>query len=128
MRITTTIHLEDTTTLGCTSRVTASRMMRRIPIMLVLGWIVWLQATRGDLDVKRPRETDWERVGPHTTLDECEKALAFQADAFEFMLKKRDPHTKRHGAAFLSHDATYLYAHEFFCLPDTTDPRESKPK
>jgi hypothetical protein len=96
--------------------------------ILLLGWIVWLQATRGDLDFKRPRETDWERIGPHTTLDECEKALAIQADAFEFVLKKRDQDAKRHGNAFLSHDSTYLYTHEFVCLSDTVDPREPKVK
>ena len=89
---------------------------------MMFGWVIWVQASKTDLDFKRPRVTDWERVGPHPTLDECEKALAFQADAFEFIVKKRDPDAKRHGTAFLSHDSMYLYGHEFLCLPDTVDP------
>jgi hypothetical protein len=95
-------------------------------VSLLFGWIVWLQASKGDLDLTRQRVTDWERVGSYPNADECEKALAFQADAFEFLLKRRDPDTRRHGSAFLSHDSTSLYVHEFSCLPDTVDPRGGK--
>src|SRR5437879_1316685 len=98
-------------------------------LALMFGWIVWIQASKVELDPKRPRVSDWERVttdSAYGTLDECEKALAFQVDAFEFMLRKRNPDAKRHGKAFLSHDDAYLYGHEFFCLSETVDPRGPK--
>jgi hypothetical protein len=98
-------------------------------VAVMFGWIVWIQASKYDLDSKRHMVGAWEPVSmSHMTLEECEKALAFQANIFEFILKQRDPDAKRHGRAFLSHDNTYLYSHEFFCLPDTVDPRRPKGK
>jgi len=95
--------------------------------VLLLGWVVWIQASKRDLDLKLPRTTDWETTGKiYSTLEECESASAIQADAFEFILKKRDPEAKRHGMGFVSHDDAYLYSHEFVCLADTVDPRGPK--
>lgn len=99
--------------------------------LMTFGWILWLQASKGDFDRTLPRVTDWERLNtgePYATLEECEKALTFHADAFEFLIKHRDPDAKRHGKAFVSHDSTSLYGHEFFCLADTVDPPGSKRK
>ena len=110
--------------------------MRRLPptkcrmlIALMVGWIVWVQASKRDLDLSGPRTSEWFQAttgGTYPTRDECERVLAIQADALEIILKKRDPEAKRHDKAILSHDASYLYSHEFFCLPDTTDPRGPK--
>jgi hypothetical protein len=95
---------------------------------LMLGWAIWIQADKRDLDLKIPKVTHWQQVNTHATLNECKEALALQADYFEFIIKKRDPAAKRHGTAFLSHDSEYLYGHEFVCLPDTVDPRGPKRK
>ena len=105
---------------------------RRVLAALALGGAIWFQASKQDLDFKKPGDTQqihWQRFdGGERTLDECEKTLAVQADLFEFFIKKRDPDAKRHGAAFLSHDRTNLYVHQFFCFPDTVDPRGPKEK
>jgi len=94
----------------------------------MFGWVVSNQARKDDLkDLKRPSVNGWERLDKvYPTLVECEEGLALQADTFEFYLKQRDPDAKRHGKVFLSHDASYLYGHEFSCLPDTVDPRGPK--
>jgi hypothetical protein len=101
---------------------------QQFSVTLSLAWVVWIRAEKSDLDLKRPKVSDWERVGSHKTLEDCEKALALQADTFEFYLKRRDPETKRHGKVFVSHDDEFIYAHEFSCLSDTVDPRGPKGK
>ena len=96
----------------------------------MFGWVLWVREWNGTIfDLKSPENTRWERVAAdrvYTTLDDCESALASEADTLNIMLMRRGLEPIHRGRMVYYKHNGLQYAHVFSCLGDTVDPRSPK--